>query len=346
MAYTDNTFKLTNELDVTKSVQYSLSGLDPNESLILAHRRMSAPLFGNGDDGILTLPANLVLSRDIYLDSLTIPAGVTLFQSQYHIFVKNVLTIEVGAVLSCSGQAGGHAAGATAGAASVRTRGSLGQSTENRFGGSAGATGTTGVGAVSTDLTWAEYAGGAGGSGGAGGAGGAGAGGAAGIRKSPGYFPKSNLDLRLSATDLVNMPGRGTRVGGGLAGRGGSSGSGNGAGNTGGGGGGGGAGGGVMVIIARSIVNYGTIVNDGGAGGNAGDGVGAGINGGGGAGGGGGGGLTQIICESYVGNTPAVAGGAAGARGYPTTSGSAGGFGTDGRPGKLLRINLRTGVFF
>lgn len=342
MAFNDSTFELVNATDPTKSVKYDLSGLDSPEALVFAHRRMSAALLGDGSDGTITISANLSLVRDMYYDSLTVAAGFTLTQGQFRIFAKNTITNN-GTIIS-SGAAGANASGATAGVGGVRSRGTLGQSQDNRFGGSSGATGTTGVGATATDPTSLAYAGGGGGGGGEGGAGTAGAGGAIGTRTNLNIWPKGNLDLEMTATDTVNTPGQATRVGGGLGGRGGSSGAGNAGANPGGAGGGGGAGGAVQLVIARRIVNTGTWSNNGGAGSNGGD-AGGGVAGGGGAGGGGGGGFSLFAFETFVGNLPTVLGGLRGNGGAGTTSGGRGGDGSAGLPGKLLRLNLLTGVF-
>ena len=52
----------------------------------------SDKLFGNGVDGTVVISTNTFLSRDMYYDTLTVSASVTLFTNGFRLFVKNTLT--------------------------------------------------------------------------------------------------------------------------------------------------------------------------------------------------------------------------------------------------------------
>jgi len=52
----------------------------------------SDKLFGTGVDGTVVISTNTFLSRDMYYDTLTVSASVTLFTNGFRVFVKNTLT--------------------------------------------------------------------------------------------------------------------------------------------------------------------------------------------------------------------------------------------------------------
>jgi hypothetical protein len=69
--------------------------------------------FGDASDGDVTIPSSLVLSRDMYYDNLTIPAGVTVDTNGYRIFVQGDATIS--GTLRNNGSDGGDGGDATGG---------------------------------------------------------------------------------------------------------------------------------------------------------------------------------------------------------------------------------------
>lgn len=278
-------------------------------------------LYGNGADGDATLDgvatftyANLVgstytLTRDVFLNNLTVNPGVTLQSGGFKIFVGSTCTnngtIAADGKNAALGVAGGSSALGTLG---IGTAGGNGR---------ANLTGLAGSNQIP-----ANTLGDASPAGGAGGAGGANAGGAGGTYASSfangganfltpyltGFMFTQNTGGNFAQTNII---------GGGAGGGGGGS---DNAGVTGGGGGGGG---GVLILHAFRLINNNTIRAKGGDGAAA---SGAGGNGGGGGGGGGGVILQLSRYRSGTGtiSAPGGAGGAAVGTGAPGTTGSTG----------------------
>lgn len=260
--------------------------------------------FGNAADGNVTISGGTTtLTSNKYYNNLTIAADGILKPAGFGVFVKKLLSVASGGVISADGNDG---SGATAGAQSGATG-----STMAGIGAAGGAGGANANGSAASGVTSV----GMGGAGAAGGASGVRTGGALGNSAlgSSGYNtfynPFSAMHGGMLSTQ-ANSRGDGGGGGGGGAGEA--------PGDTGGGGGSGGA---SLHIRAKSIVNNGAIRANGGAGA-----AGTGVNAGGG--GGGGGGVVVIFCESYVGNAATATGGAGGAA---VGGGSAGGTGSDGK---------------
>ncbi len=240
---------------------------DTEFQTFLAAAATESELFGDGNDGDIVISANQPLTQDIYPQTLTVNAGITLDTAGFRIIARKGV-VNLGVIRNN----GANAVGATAGAGGVS--GTIG-------GGGAGATGTNAAGANATGLN-VDATPGTGGKGGDGGAGSSGAGGNGGnVRSGTTSRVRSRrLDTLISQMDLdVSVAGNIARFQGGA---GGGAGSGGGGANLGGGGGGGG---GILVIIAPSIfLGLGaTLEARGGNGGNA----TGGNSGGGGSGGGG-----------------------------------------------------------
>ena len=208
-------------------------------------------VFGNGEDGDVTISADTSLSEDMYYNNLTIDAGKTLNPNGWRVFVKNTLTLngDLGIKESVTSVSAGSLSGTVDVGQSVAD--GLGGAGEPdgyepgfTFSGSGSVTSSLGVTASDFyDLRAAINAyqrrggdflrvkGGAGGGTGADGVGGAGAAG--------NWPPNANT---------VGAPG------------------GKGSAGTGGSGGGGGRGGGVVMLAARVISGEGGIYSEGGAG--------------------------------------------------------------------------------
>jgi hypothetical protein len=60
-------------------------------------------LFGDGSDGNVEISSDTTLTRDMYYNSLTIDAGVTLNPGGYRIFVAGTLTLDNGATIARNG---------------------------------------------------------------------------------------------------------------------------------------------------------------------------------------------------------------------------------------------------
>jgi len=278
-------------------------------------------VFGFGIDGTATLDGSATvgwasksgsvytLTKDAFLDTLTINVGVTLKTGGYRLFVKNTLTNN--GAIHWNGEKGtdglnAHSytpgAGGTAGpalasqslygsvAGKAGSAGGKGSWSESGGAGTAGTAGVTGNNVSNSFASAFSGASGAGGKGGNAGDGGTplafaggngGAGGASGALSSASkirpYCIQFAVEMfdKAAATALAYLTY--------YAGYGGAGGGGGGAsgyyyghsfnpGGSGGGGGGSGSGGGTLVICARNIVNNGTIQSVGGNGGNGGNG--------------------------------------------------------------------------
>ncbi len=206
-------------------------------------------LFGNGEDGDVTISADTSLSEDMYYSNLTIDSGKTLNPNGWRVFVKNTLTL--------NGDLGVKESVASVSAGSLSGTVGVGQSVVDGLGGAGEPDGYepgfefTGSGSVTSSLGIAasdfydlraainayqrrggdflRAKGGAGGGTGADGVGGAGAAGS--------WPPNANT---------VGAPG------------------GKGSAGSGGAGGGGGRGGGVVMLAARVIAGAGGIYSEGG----------------------------------------------------------------------------------
>lgn len=268
-------------------------------------------IYGDGNDGAVTISGNTSLTRDMYYSTLTVDSGVTLTPSGYRIFASTSVTVN-GTISAKGGNASGITAGTAVGS------GTLGGGTD----GGAGKSGEQANGNSSSALTNSL-----GGRGGSGGNGGSYTGGVSGTITAPTAASGSVRHLP-NAINLYLFPsGTLTSVKGGTGGGGGacdasvdtpSSGA-------------GGAGGGVMMICAPTITvsGTGTVTSKGGDGS-----AGSGTNGWGGGGGGGGGGIIMLIYSIYSNSgTVTVAGGALGA-GYPSATEN----GVAGNSGSLIQI--------
>lgn len=278
--------------------------------------------YGSGQDGaavfdgvnvfsFASLVANVyTLSRDTFVSSGTLNAGITIKTAGFRLFCNGTFTIAATGVIHNDGNnavAGAAGAGSSVGTLGIGTAGGNGR---------ANLTGLPGTNQANT-LGDASAAGGAGG------AGGVNAGGAAGTYVPAATNGGGNYLFPMNSGFLASQSAGGntaqlTIIGGGAGGGGGGS---DNAGVTGGGGGGGG---GVLLFHAYNLVNNGAIRAAGGNG--------AAASGAGGNGGGGGGGAGGIILQlsryrsgSGTITAPGGTGGAAfGAGGVAGADGSAG----------------------
>lgn len=257
---------------------------------------VSASAFGDGSDGSATISTNIALTRAMFYENLTVNAGITLTTDRFPIYVKGTLTNN-GNIVN-NGVAGGiGGSGSPAGGA--------GGKAYYGFSGNAGGDGTPGPGDPG-NTTAATL----GGSGGAGGGTGPGAGGSA--VAAPVVMPRAR---DLAAWGLYPTGASTTAVIAGGAGGGGASGDTQGA--------GGGGGGGVVAILAKILINNGTITANGGDGGDGDPGDPTG------GGGGGGGGLILLVYGGKTGTgSTSAAGGAAGSGSNSEADGVAGSAGT------------------
>ncbi len=244
------------------------------------------------------------LVRDLYLQTSSLTGSAVLKTNGFRVFCTGTLTVGASATI----QANGANAGTAPAGGGSQSPGSIGAGSNAGGAGHVGSGSGTGGGSPSPSSM-----GGAGGAGGFNGGGGTG-GGTAGGSVAP---PTAVAGVPRHAVSAIS--GRNTSSQVYLGGAGGAGG--NGDTNT--TGGGGGCGGDVISIIAKAIVNNGTISAKGGTGGNA---TGTGGLGAGG-GGGGGGGLALLIYGSFTGNAASVA---AGNGGSPYTTGATGATGSVG----------------
>lgn len=269
-------------------------------------------LFGDGNDGEMTISSNTSLTRDIYPTRLTVDPGITLDAAGFRIVAKQGV-IANGTISNDGSDAAGSMAGA-------------GGKTGTIGGGGNGATGVVGAG-VASDSSNSDAAPGQGGRGGNGGAGGSGSGGTSGNIRS-----QANSRVRSRRFDsIVTMADFDEAVSDATVRFYGGTGGGSGAGDGANAGGGGGGGGGIVVIVSPYIfiAPGGSIRAIGGRGGDA-DGGNAG------SGGGGGGGLIATATASL--RDRGLRNVSAGAAGTPSGTGAAGASGNDGR---LINVKVR-----
>lgn len=298
--------------------------------------------FGDGSDGDVTLPTAgtgiTTLTKPMFYNNLTIPAGTSLRTNGWPVLVKDTLNVSATdrapAIYPYEINAGGAGGTPTAGALGATTAPGLNGSS---FGGGAGGAGATTAAVGASGSGGTAYSNSLGASGGGGGTGGRASGGGAGIGNAggsggsaaagtPTWSISGSIPLPLQPISRVTSTTQTfpTIAGGGAGGGGGGSNDTNAAG----GGGGGGAGGKFVIVWARTIVRGpGTAIpcvsargGDGGAGGNANPSAGVG---GGGAGGGGGGGGFIVFGYLNATGTPVA--------GFLDASGGLGGNGGDGR---------------
>lgn len=265
--------------------------------------------FGDGSDGNLTVAGatneGSTTGGDVYYNNLSITGAGTYRPQGRRILVLGTLNITAGGVFTINGS---NAAGAVGGAATV------GYLTNA---GTLGGTGNTGNGGNGTNTAVIGIPAGA--ATGVGGVGGTGNGGAS-TGGAGGTITASTVNgsMRQSVLAYTGFSTMATQAGV-APGTGGGGGGGNGAASNGGGGGGGA---GTIILVARQIINNGTISANGGAGAN-----GTAANCGGG--GGGGGGRVLLIFRSYTGAGTITAnagspGASGGGNGTPGNSGAAG----------------------
>lgn len=267
-----------------------------------------ASIYGDGQDGNLTVSGTTTIATDKYYDTLIVQNGGVLKVAGARIFCKTLCQVDAGGVIHANGNDG--AAGGTAGAAT--SQGMLGAEAPGGAGG-------TGAGSVSPTHSNAY-----GGNGGAGGAGSGGAGGAAsGYTSLFGNYgcqvPRWGAAVMLGhySIDAVSTV---VAKGGGGGGGGGGDGT---------AGGGGGSGGGAFVLAAKSLTNNGTISANGGNGGSP----AAGNRGGGG---GGGGGYIGIVYDTKTGSGTITA--TAGTGGTHTGTGADGSSGSAGTVTQVVNV--------
>ena len=349
--------------------------------LLIIREEPKVEICGDGSDGDVTISSNTTLTRDMYYRNLTVDSGYTLNTGSFRIFVQRTLTNN--GTIQRNGNAGtAGGAGGNGGYSSPGSQGSSGDAgavladeylgggvvgkagSVGGFGGTGVSSGDTGTAGLNGDAQTIALCGngvdgvtgGNGGSGGGAGGGTAQAGGTGGTATVSDTKPRAVgiAVLMLEFNDPANIAkyqtGAGAASGSGGAGGGGAS---NAYGGTGGASGGSGSAGGIMLIIAKKIINTGTISVIGGAGGNGGDGgdgynVGNTGGAGGGAGGssGSGGCMVLVYCSLEDSGTISVAGGTAGTGGvagigYGTgINGSAGNNGNTGTAGTKIELSI------
>lgn len=286
--------------------------------------------FGDGSDGAVDLDGTneytgfatrsgnvYTLARDVYAAALTVRAGVTLKTNGYKIFAVGTVTIESSGVISNAGEDGGNSLTATGGNAGASAGGGSTKSPPPARAGGDGVAYAAGEGgAAGADETYSlngqnGVAGAAGGNGNAGSGGSGGSGGVATpLASSAGGVCDMVHLLAWRVLPSGSFPQSfGLTAGNGGAGGGGATCS---AGHwyTGGGGGGGGGNGGYLVIVARYLINEGTISV---AGGDGGDGANVTAGDGGDGAGGNGGIVALIVLQRTGGGTIDLDGGLGGA---------------------------------
>jgi hypothetical protein len=310
-------------------------------------------LYGNGEDGDVTISGSVTLTANANYRSLTLAAGASLNGAGYFVRVRDLLDLsaaQAGAI-NHNGNSGGNGgatgtAGAQPGAQGANeipggvTRGLAGgaggQSTNAWTGQQATQNGTQTIATSSSTP----------GSGMTSGAGGAGASGAGGAAQVPGTVNTTVYKRPIMYTFLRGA----TAVVGGVGGDGGGGGGGDSVTPANGGGGGAGGNSGRPVVIFARIINRGGNTNTGiitakgGNGGNGGTPT-TGNAGGGGGGSGGGGGWVYICYQEIRGSTITgaidVTGGNGGNGGSGSGTGSSGGGGSSGHSGTVMLINVR-----
>lgn len=296
-------------------------------------------VFGDGTDGDVTIASGTTtLTSDMYYNNLTISSGAILETAGYRIFVKGTLT-NAGTIRrnGNNGGNGGNGANPTGGGsagtgATALSNGTIYGSVAGSNGGTGGGTGSQGnAGTDGVDET--ESIGVNGVRGGHGGGNTLDAYGAAGTITET-IQPVRNsvfalLMREFSSDNTVKYIKGSAGSGGGEGGF-----------NYGGGGGGSGTPGGIILLVAKKIVNSGTIQTNGGNGGNGGNALSSSGFGGGG-GGGGSGGVLFIIYQKLT-NTGTIqsAGGSGGDAGTGDNPGEPPEDGPNGGSGNIIYLRV------
>ena len=380
IGYDTTAYKLSigNPADTDKLLLWDGTDLIVNNSKISLNF-----IFGDGSDGDVTISSDTTLTSDKFYNDLTIDVTYTLNTGGYRVYIKGTLTNN-GTIHNAGGVGtdatdGGDASVGTGGSGGTKGTGGVAAgigyyitTAAGKDGGNGGGGGGCPAGAgsagtaadVNTTKSYLSDDGKAGGTGGTGGSGSCpvggsgGAGGAAGTTTQATYISKTSVENQLGIcfddlTTLAKFSASGGSGGSG-GGGGGASDSSNAKGGGGGGGAGSGAPGGIVYLVARTMINTGTISakgGDGGIGGTGGDAWTLTSNesggGAGGAGGSGGTGGILTIIYSILTNSGTItiaggtggAGGAGGAKAGGGGSGAGGGsIGTTGANGLLIQL--------
>lgn len=303
-AYFTGVTTIGSEADGFNQIAWNASNMQVNGSYVTNN-----DIYGDGDDGNVTISGNTTLTSDMFYNNLTVDNGFTLNPNGFRIFVKGTLTNNgtisrngavggngtnatgtTGGVFGTGGTAGaaladGSIKGALAGVAGVNGVDGVARSSSGTTNGNNGTTGGNGTNVAKSIVTSDGISGVAGGNGGNGttagsGTGNGGTGGAAGSGGTRTGTVYNKIHNALAANRLYDDNGSAFLT---AAPSNGSSGTGASGGvsvllntNTSassgatGGSGASGSQGGIVVIFARKIINAGTISANGGAGGNAG----------------------------------------------------------------------------
>lgn len=301
--------------------------------------------FGDGSDGDVTITGSTTLTRDMNYNNLTMGTGgfINTAGFRVHVLGKLLDTGNVSGAFRNNGVAGTSSVGSTGGAAAAAVAGvNIGGSIAS---GANGGAGGTGVGTQAGAATATSVAmGGVSGQGGKGGNGTPNAGGPA----RGATAPTQTLTMRRLSLDLTRA---GVIAFGGVSGPGGSGGGGDGT-NAARGGGGPGSGGGGIWIAARIIETNGStpagwIQANGGNGGNGGP-TPVGNTGGGGGACSAGGGFVYLVFAIRIGTAVVgliqVDGGTGGNGSAGLGTGIGGDGGSGGGCGRVILINLSTGL--
>ena len=331
---------------VTTLSTTTVNGVDVGSSLFKP--------YGDGRDGASTISSTSTLTSDKFYTNLTVNAGITLNTGGYRIYVNGTLTNN--GIIANNGGDGGDASGLTKGTAGTAASGGT------LAAGLAGGAGGNGVGSNNNGGAGSTGATSTPGLGGDGVAGGSGGGGCNTAGKSPGAvggFGTAVLEnlslvtgygtstLARDATSTINFASyfSGASSTFGLSSSGGSGGGSGGCSDTSGGnsgaGGGSGGTGGLVYVIAKTLVNNGTIEALGGDGGDASDATGGDAAGGGG-GSGGASGVIMLGYNSYSGSgTISIAISSAGIKGTGTGGATDGNDGSAGNLGVIFRALIK-----
>ena len=314
----DGTKPLTGNLTVSAGVTIDGRDVGADGALLVTHladplgahpQYQPDALFGDGASGNGTIVGTVTLTKAMFYDDLTVPAGTVIETAGFPIYVRGTLTIEATGEIRMNGAD----AAAGVGGAAIPASGVLGA----QSGAGANGRATVGVGAAGNAPPANQMHPGGAGSAGGGGAAGGQAGGAGGASTDfPATFGELRTPGHFSYGFLAAQGTPGFLAGGGGGGAGGcdpgvdtaTS-------------GGGGAGGGVVLVACYELDNSGTIRADGGDGGD-GAATGAGVAGGGG--GGQGGQVHVFAWKTTALGTVQAAGGAGGTAAGGATDGVAG----------------------
>lgn len=320
-------------------------------------------IFGDGQDGDVTVTTVITLSRDMYYHNLTISGSGQIQTNGWRVFVSGTLDVSAAgaSAIYCttdSGNVNGGSAISTAGAAGAVSAPRTIHTCPGSIGLTSGGTGASGTSTANGSQAAAtgSASNGVGGTSGEGGAGGAGGGTTGGASRSATAVTTNLINNKLTEYPWwVQVNSGFTSITGGQSGPGGSSGGGGTTPSaTGGGGGGGGAGGPCVFVAARTINRSGSTaascINANGTNGGTGFSTTAsGNSGGGGGGAGGGGGWLYFVYRFLTGsagtNWVAANGGQGGAGGNGHGTGLGGNSGGGGGGGQIDCFNIGAGTY-